>query len=109
MELTRFDGSKSTKSPTISTIRQRWRREWDSSQVASRQGESRDALAAHSNRQRPSVSEGAGGESGIRTHGRVSPTHAFQACSFNHSDISPFKWNQQFTATRHARPTPAVK
>src|SRR5438093_1175779 len=29
------------------------------------------------------------GESGIRTHGRVSPTHAFQACSFNHSDISP--------------------
>jgi hypothetical protein len=32
----------------------------------------------------------AGGESGIRTHGRVSPTHAFQACSFNHSDISPF-------------------
>ena len=32
---------------------------------------------------------GTGGESGIRTHGRVSPTHAFQACSFNHSDISP--------------------
>src|SRR5688572_26026038 len=41
-----------------------------------------------------SATEG-GGESGIRTHGRVSPTHAFQACSFNHSDISPFKWNQQ--------------
>ena len=38
-----------------------------------------------------------GGESGIRTHGRVSPTHAFQACSFNHSDISPHLWNQQFT------------
>src|SRR3954463_6930703 len=33
---------------------------------------------------------GTGGESGIRTHGRVSPTHAFQACSFNHSDISPY-------------------
>ena len=31
-----------------------------------------------------------GGERGIRTLGRVSPTHAFQACSFNHSDISPF-------------------
>jgi hypothetical protein len=30
-----------------------------------------------------------GGESGIRTHGTVSRTHAFQACSFNHSDISP--------------------
>ena len=25
---------------------------------------------------------------------------AFQACSFNHSDISPFKWNQQFTGGR---------
>ena len=30
-----------------------------------------------------------GGERGIRTLGRVSPTHAFQACSLNHSDISP--------------------
>ena len=30
-----------------------------------------------------------GGQSGIRTHGRVSPTHAFQACSLNHSDICP--------------------
>src|SRR3954471_20412449 len=38
-----------------------------------------------------------GGESGIRTHGRVSPTHAFQACSFNHSDISPCLSNQLFT------------
>ena len=32
----------------------------------------------------------AGGEKGIRTLGRISPTHAFQACSFNHSDISPY-------------------
>ena len=31
-----------------------------------------------------------GGEGGIRTHGRVSPTHAFQACSLSHSDTSPF-------------------
>ncbi len=31
-----------------------------------------------------------GGEGGIRTHGRVSPTHTFQACSFGHSDTSPF-------------------
>ena len=30
-----------------------------------------------------------GGEGGIRTHGRVTPTHAFQACSFGHSDTSP--------------------
>ena len=30
-----------------------------------------------------------GGERGIRTLGRVSPTHAFQACAFNHSAISP--------------------
>ena len=30
-----------------------------------------------------------GGESGIRTHGTVARTHAFQACTFNHSVISP--------------------
>ncbi len=30
-----------------------------------------------------------GGESGIRTHGTVSRTHAFQACTFSHSVISP--------------------
>src|SRR5262249_6588552 len=29
------------------------------------------------------------GEGGIRTHGRISPTHAFQACSLNRSDTSP--------------------
>ena len=28
---------------------------------------------------------------------------AFQACSFNHSDISPFEWNQQFTGRRVIR------
>src|SRR5437667_1045913 len=32
---------------------------------------------------------GVGGEGGIRTHGEISPTHAFQACSFSHSDTSP--------------------
>src|SRR5215475_1019969 len=30
-----------------------------------------------------------GGESGIRTHGTVSCTHAFQACALSHSAISP--------------------
>jgi hypothetical protein len=30
-----------------------------------------------------------GGERGIRTLDRVSPIHAFQACAFNHSAISP--------------------
>src|SRR5437870_3091907 len=30
-----------------------------------------------------------GGESGIRTHVRVSLKHAFQACAFSHSAISP--------------------
>src|ERR1039457_6656456 len=33
--------------------------------------------------------KGNGGESGIRTHVRVSPKHAFQACAFSHSAISP--------------------
>ena len=35
----------------------------------------------------------AGGESGIRTHVRVSPKHAFQACAFSHSAISPRGWS----------------
>ena len=30
-----------------------------------------------------------GGEMGIRTPGDISATHAFQACAFNHSAISP--------------------
>ena len=30
-----------------------------------------------------------GGEGGIRTRGTVTRTHAFQACSFGHSDTSP--------------------
>src|SRR3974390_2339134 len=33
--------------------------------------------------------KGTGGEGGIRTHGRVSPTLAFEASSFNRSDTSP--------------------
>ena len=31
--------------------------------------------------------------------------YAFQACSFNHSDISPCKWNQQFSAGGDPRKT----
>ena len=30
-----------------------------------------------------------GGEGGIRTHVTISREHAFQACSFSHSDTSP--------------------
>ena len=30
------------------------------------------------------------GEGGIRTRDSVSTIHTFQACSFNHSDTSPF-------------------
>ena len=33
--------------------------------------------------------KGSGGETGIRTQVRVSPKHAFQACAFSHSAISP--------------------
>ena len=41
-----------------------------------------------------------GGESGIRTHGRrITPTHAFQACTFNHSDISPRECSLQVTGS----------
>src|ERR1700688_5053954 len=33
--------------------------------------------------------KGNGGESGIRTHVTLSSKHAFQACAFSHSAISP--------------------
>jgi len=32
-----------------------------------------------------------GGENGIRTHERIAPLHAFQACAFNHSATSPYQ------------------
>ena len=35
--------------------------------------------------------KGNGGESGIRTHVTLSSKHAFQACAFSHSAISPVK------------------
>ncbi len=41
------------------------------------------------NNKKQLLSDFAGGESGIRTHGTVSRTHAFQACALSHSAISP--------------------
>src|SRR4029453_11721139 len=37
---------------------------------------------------------------GISCASARAPGVNFQACSFNHSDISPCKWNQQFTGGR---------
>src|ERR1700692_3154744 len=37
-----------------------------------------------------------GGESGIRTHVTLSSKHAFQACAFSHSAISPADWGLRF-------------
>src|SRR6476659_8902858 len=37
-----------------------------------------------------------GGEGGIRTHGPVAETHAFQACRFVHSRTSPRTLNGEF-------------
>ncbi len=47
--------------------------------------------AQRTTREAPAERSGAkfGGESGIRTLGTVSRTHAFQACSLSHSDNSP--------------------
>ncbi len=36
-----------------------------------------------------------GGESGIRTHDRVTPIHALQACALNHSAISPIIYEME--------------
>ena len=52
---------------------------WDSRQVPTSVSESGDALEAHAHRQRPSKSEGVGGEGGIRTHVPVTRQHAFEA------------------------------
>ena len=38
-----------------------------------------------------------GGESGIRTHDTVSRIHAFQACAFSHSAISPDQRTAQYS------------
>ena len=81
-------------------------REWDSAPFAASplrwttlEG-TRPARPANRSRERSARLEKVGGESGIRTHGRVSPTHAFQACSFNHSDISPFSINELRTVRK---------
>ena len=42
-----------------------------------------------------------GGESGIRTHVTLSSKHAFQACAFSHSAISPARigWKNELNRT----------
>jgi hypothetical protein len=45
---------------------------------------------------------GTSGEKGIRTPGTVSRTHAFQACTFNRSAISP-------EGVERANPTPSAR
>ena len=40
-----------------------------------------------------------GGEGGIRTLEQFDPLHAFQACSFSHSDTSPYNCNLRETNT----------
>jgi hypothetical protein len=84
------EGRPSTgRPPREPTTRKKWRRGWDSNP--------RTGRPVNGFRDRPiqplwHLSEAlleSGGEGGIRTHGRVSPTHAFQACSLSHSDTSP--------------------
>src|ERR1700745_4508948 len=44
-----------------------------------------------------------GGESGIRTHVTLSSKHAFQACAFSHSAISParlLRWEAELRKPR---------
>jgi hypothetical protein len=67
-----------------------WRREWDSSP---RRRAKRVGSCLKPAQLRLTSRSEVGGESGIRTHGRVSPTHAFQACLIDRSSISPFRIN----------------
>ncbi len=41
-----------------------------------------------------------GGEGGIRTHGPIAGTHAFQACRFDHSRTSPRRFSRGGILTR---------
>ncbi len=47
-----------------------------------------------------------GGQRGIRTLGRVSPTHAFQACTFNHSVTCPLEGGLYNHAPSKSKPKP---
>ena len=38
-----------------------------------------------------SIEQPDGGQGGIRTLGNIAATHAFQACSFDHSDTCPWR------------------
>ena len=51
----------------------------------------------------------AGGESGIRTHVRVSPKHAFQACAFSHSAISPARLDGRNSPERSVSTLPRIQ
>ena len=52
-------------------------------------GEEKEIETAHAKRGEGIRLPGNGGESGIRTHVTLSSKHAFQACAFSHSAISP--------------------
>ncbi len=43
---------------------------------------------------------GCGGQRGIRTLGRLSPTHAFQACAIDHSATCPFHERHEASPSR---------
>ena len=45
-----------------------------------------------------------GGESGIRTHGTLSRTHAFQACALSRSAISPARVALNSSPSRQGKP-----
>jgi hypothetical protein len=51
----------------------------------------------------------AGGEGGIRTHVTIAREHAFQACSFSHSDTSPGCVCRRFRAGLIARGASTVR
>ena len=45
--------------------------------------------AENTERTRAGILIGVSGQGGIRTLGELAPTHAFQACSLDHSDTCP--------------------
>ena len=60
-------------------------------------------------RRRDAALGGAGRGSGIRTHVRVSPKHAFQACAFNRSATPPRRGAEPIEAKGCAQPGPVPR
>ena len=72
------------------------------------ESENRFRILSYTLRLTPNPSRTYGGEGGIRTHGPIAGTHAFQACRFVHSRTSPRQFSQGGILTRGLTTSKAI-